>query len=99
MKERSPVWYLNHACPGCGQSWLVLCACPNCAHIVARCDGCDGHDLRTVFFPYARHLSTAVIGDSDGASCPKCGVRELSSFSDATSEQIRNAGFGAGEYR
>jgi len=93
VRGERPIWHLEGFCPICEQGEsLVLCACPNCQHIGIICaeEGAGFIDAKVVA------KETAV--EPENIFCPVCAEVKLLDFENATSEQIRAAGFQVGKY-
>ena len=91
-----PTFSLRHErCPVCeGESELCFFACPSCSRLVLIC--------AEEFSVFAELRSTerqvyGVIDDS-ACMCPGCGRVPVTSFREATTEQILAAGFSPGAY-
>ena len=91
-----PTFSLRHErCPVCeGQGELCFFACPTCSRLVLVCaeEFSVFAELRS-----ADRQFYCEVNDST-CRCPGCGQTPITSFREATSEQILAAGFSPEEY-
>jgi hypothetical protein len=94
MKIKQPSWQIKgDVCTYCEVGELIFSKCPNCSSLVLICAECS-----TVYDIKGKR-SGKEVGDISGATkCFECAEIPHSEFQSATSDDIRIAGFGLGEY-